>query len=754
MSKYTTLLGLLLLFSTCGTAEVVINEIHYDPVDAGLEAGSFREFLEFFNPGPDAVDLSGYELSQGVRFTFPPGTLLTAFGYLVVARDPTHHRWAGVSFPVLGPYDGRLSNGGDRIQFIRSDRSVVEDFLYDDELPWPTGADGYGPSLERIAPDLPAGDPHSWRASLLSDGTPGRQNSVVGTNPRPSIAGSKVEPSHPNSTDTVSVQFGFDSPELILSATLRWESISAPRRKSTNPSEDLQTTQPKSVNATPMSRVAENPGVATYEATLPPMPSQTLVRLSASLTLSNGSSTTLPHAAERRPFESYFVYDGEIDSLLPVLWEFAPWGTFSAGVFHSSAVILPVSGTIPLVFDCASIARSRNGEKIRFIKGEEFRGDRTLNLIPERPRRGTTAGISSPHREHLAFQLFRDMGVLSPRADWFRVISNPLQGSASQTQRLGIQQVNEAFLEMNGRSSEGSLFKRTYTYPLWENHMNKEEGTAAIDALEQAISVADPNLRRLAFETHLNLIEFQRYSIASILLTNWDGFHNNHWMYRGPEPEDRWEIIPWDQDKSWGYTDSNPQFTELPHTFPVDGFSWAVSRQPGPITGPLHQDEAFYKEYLTRLRLELDGYFAESRLFDRIDTVQTLLLNDLQLLEQHIEIPQDQRREQILDSYEIIRKYIQLRRAYLDSTLPPISPEVLAPVPDSATFVARDRILLSFDRGLEPTSAQTPANYQLDCGVGSPSSASLENEVAGLCRTSLFRSYVQPHRLGRERRNL
>ena len=47
---------------------VVINEIHYDP--AGVDP---EEFVELYNPGDSAVDVSGWKLEGGVDFTFPAG---------------------------------------------------------------------------------------------------------------------------------------------------------------------------------------------------------------------------------------------------------------------------------------------------------------------------------------------------------------------------------------------------------------------------------------------------------------------------------------------------------------------------------------------------------------------------------------------------------------------------------------------------------------------------------------------------------
>src|SRR5436190_3214181 len=87
------------------SAAVVINEIHYHPVEEavfdlnGLPvldlSEDVHEFVELFNPAGTSVSLSGWELSGGVHFDFPAGAVLGAQQYLVVARNPA--RLAAVS---------------------------------------------------------------------------------------------------------------------------------------------------------------------------------------------------------------------------------------------------------------------------------------------------------------------------------------------------------------------------------------------------------------------------------------------------------------------------------------------------------------------------------------------------------------------------------------------------------------------------------------------------------------------------------
>src|SRR6266496_2608771 len=46
---------------------VVINEIMYHPPTTNL----LEEWFEIYNPGTNAVDLSGWQVTKGIQFTFP-----------------------------------------------------------------------------------------------------------------------------------------------------------------------------------------------------------------------------------------------------------------------------------------------------------------------------------------------------------------------------------------------------------------------------------------------------------------------------------------------------------------------------------------------------------------------------------------------------------------------------------------------------------------------------------------------------------
>lgn len=148
-------------------AGAVINEIHHDP-DVKTER---VEFVELHNPGALAEDLSGWQLTDAIEFTFPPGSSIPAGGYLVVGEDPAALQ-AKYGADALGPWSGRLDNQGERVVLRDRNGRVVDEVDYQLGFPWPTVGDAPGYSIELINPALDNDLGGHWRASVAGTVVP------------------------------------------------------------------------------------------------------------------------------------------------------------------------------------------------------------------------------------------------------------------------------------------------------------------------------------------------------------------------------------------------------------------------------------------------------------------------------------------------------------------------------------------------------------------------------------------------------
>ncbi len=161
---------------------VAINEIMYNPLESGTDT---TEFIELTNYGAESIDLSGWGFSQGVVFTFPPGTALAAGTYLVIAGDASAFTGYYGQAPDFEWNSGTLSNSGEMIELINADSNQVDSVAYKTGTTWPSTANGQGYSLELNRPMYDNSQGENWSASLAPGGTPRAINSVAIPRPQP-----------------------------------------------------------------------------------------------------------------------------------------------------------------------------------------------------------------------------------------------------------------------------------------------------------------------------------------------------------------------------------------------------------------------------------------------------------------------------------------------------------------------------------------------------------------------------------------
>ena len=177
MSRFITrfLFALLCAFLSGGSirAQLVINELHYNPPESGTD---LNEFIELYNAGAGAVDLSGYSLG-GVNFTFP-AIVIAPDEYLVIAGNAAEFSATYGFAPDLEWTSGSLLNGGETVSLYDPGLIPVDEVSYDNGGLWPSAPNGSGPSLELRDPALDNSLPESWAASMITGGTPKAVNSV------------------------------------------------------------------------------------------------------------------------------------------------------------------------------------------------------------------------------------------------------------------------------------------------------------------------------------------------------------------------------------------------------------------------------------------------------------------------------------------------------------------------------------------------------------------------------------------------
>ena len=157
--------GKITVVAAPATDDIVITEINYN--NPGMDD---YEFLELYNKGNSAIDMTGWTLSKAVSFTFPSFTL-GAGEYVVVAKDSVAFEAAfGVAPFRFDIGNGALNNTGETILLSDANGAFADSVAYTDFAPWPGAADGFGPSASLCDVNADNNDGANWEASITPTG--------------------------------------------------------------------------------------------------------------------------------------------------------------------------------------------------------------------------------------------------------------------------------------------------------------------------------------------------------------------------------------------------------------------------------------------------------------------------------------------------------------------------------------------------------------------------------------------------------
>ncbi len=223
---------------------VAISEIMYNPPGV---AGVQEEFIEIYNYGDAEINLSGWQFTKGVNYTFPVGTRIIGRGYLAI---PANKAAFSVKYPAVTAVTSTgwgvlstLGNGGETIRLRNALDEQIDEVSYADQGDWavrkivdvwdatntpgaapqPAGNLDTDPGLEWVTaadPDPELGNQggssiqiintglsnkagHNWAAAAP---TPGAANTAVAqVNSAPLIRDVVHSPAVPNATQQVFV---------------------------------------------------------------------------------------------------------------------------------------------------------------------------------------------------------------------------------------------------------------------------------------------------------------------------------------------------------------------------------------------------------------------------------------------------------------------------------------------------------------------------------------------------------------------
>ncbi|MCW1912348.1 lamin tail domain-containing protein [Luteolibacter sp. GHJ8] len=308
-----------------------INEIHYNGGNNAIHS----DFVEFYNYSTSPANIGGWEITGGVDYVFPAGTVIPAGGYLVVAEDPATIQalWGATA---LGPYENNLSSEGEAIRLRNPAGDIIAEVSYSSGFPWPCAANGEGASAELVHPALDPAKGSSWRSSVVPAfgqtgeiASPGAQNFQFTLNAAPNIEQVGHSPQQPSSSTPITVTArpsdadGLGAVQLSYQIVQPGNHIPARLPLPINGGQ-IDTSQPR-----PENPAFENPanwttvamndngtggdavaGDGLYSAQIPAQAHRTLVRYRVTATDLTGKSVRAPFADDESRNFACFVYNG------------------------------------------------------------------------------------------------------------------------------------------------------------------------------------------------------------------------------------------------------------------------------------------------------------------------------------------------------------------------------------------------------------------------------------------------------------
>ncbi len=594
----------LCLFVGQGTAAVIITEIHYDP-DVKTQ---WVEFVEIYNDADTPVDLSGWQLTDAVSFTFPNGSYLDAQQHGVIAQDldAIQNKWAITSyFPCFGPYIGRLSTQGETVVLRDDQGQIVDEVDYQLGFPWPTVGDsvdyqGDGHSIQLINYASDNDLAGSWRSAYPTPDTP--NSDVAVDNTPPHIRQVKHQPQQPVSGQPVLITAKVTDDDGVARVELLTQRVEPGQYfPGDEVIYDVMWSEPIAMHDDGLDgdEVAGD-GIYSIQLEGSQQTHRLLMRYRINIADSLGNELTVPYEDDPQPNFAYFVYDGvpawqgaarpgvtpevtydvNVMSNLPVYHlisrnqdvEDCTWNDNYSGSEYKWWGTLVVDGE---VYDHIRYrarggvwryAMGKNMWKFDFNRGHylQARDDLGQKYDTTWDKLNFSACIQQGdylHRgehglfEAASFRMFNLLGVPAPKTHWlqFRIIDEAAETGSTQFEGdfwglyLAIEQMDGRFLDEHGLA-DGNLYKMEGG----SGDLNNQGATAVTNKSDlNAFMNGMSSWNEQWWLDNVDMDCYYGYRCVVEGVHHGDiGYGKNYFYYLEPDTQ-KWSQLPWDLDLSW-----------------------------------------------------------------------------------------------------------------------------------------------------------------------------------------------------------
>lgn len=604
---------------------IVITEIHHSPMDGN----SRLEFIELHNRSKGVVSLSSWQVTKGIQYTFPKGTVLEGGAYLVLAKDAEYlkkHYELKANELVLGSFKGRLDGEGECLVLKDARGKEVDRVNYKNKKTWAYCKGEIRASLQLINPMFDNRIGQYWEAAKAS---PCRKNQTVFTRHLlPIIKEVKQYPQAPKSNEMLRVVANVRNAEEV---TL-WYQVVTPGKYialqdsiyKTNWTALTMRDDGKGGDAVAKDRI--------YSIQLPKKLQQHRHLIRYKIVAKGDSTSIAPRQSHPQPNFAYYTYDNlpdykgySFDSLkkLPVCQLIAKAEDVQYLIYEYEKRAYQRTGTIVyngVVYDHIGYrsrgyknrhSRVKRNLKFNFHNNQKIEVFNTEGLAySTRRKKMVLSGgclLDNPNThglsESVLYRLFGLQGASASYADYMhlRVVKNEEETDSLEGDFWGLYLMLENY---DGDFLETHHLPNANIYSYKPFKIRHETRSHRLSQKQNYVHWDSSCYQKNPIEWWTKTIDWENYMgflIANELVANKEsGYRKQHWWTEYRHPEKGWQFFPWDVDKTW--TSSRIKST----------ISSGIFEQ-------AFQHKKLEQAYKNQLRSVLDLLFNEEQVFQLIE---------------------------------------------------------------------------------------------------------------------------------------
>jgi hypothetical protein len=216
-----------------------------------------------------------------------------------------------------------------------------------------------------------------------------------------------------------------------------------------------------------------------------------------------------------------------------------------------------------------------------------------------------------------------------------------------------------------------------------EKKTNTKTGHDDLIALLDELKKTSGEEQWAVIKKNFNVEQVINYFAVNMVLSHWDGYFNNYFTYHDVDGSGKWEMYPWDQDKTWGFHDASGDrvFFDMPLTYgmegdrppgypadrpPPEGFNGGTWWRPGGyFSKPLLANPHFRKLFLARTREILESVYTEKNFNPLIDDLQERLKDEVPVRAKLLNESPEEAKDQFERNLGSLKEHLVKRRDFL-----------------------------------------------------------------------------------------